>query len=254
MKTYIRSLIVCGSMLALGSSASHAQVVIGSWQNSTDEGWVSYNTPASNNYQPDANAGKSITDPAVSSEYSFVAAGVPGFAQSLDINYAGYGGGIQLNIAGIPSDLTAFNNNHLLSFTFGVPASSDTSGYSQIYNLNINAPGYGYNNIPWSSTTAVDLAGSNNNQSGDPNYYWGPAGSVRAQTVTFDYSSILPAIQAGGESYVNLTLTFNNAGGDLSQMYMNNVVLSGGPVPEPASMALLGLGALVGTFVIRRRK
>jgi hypothetical protein len=26
------------------------------------------------------------------------------------------------------------------------------------------------------------------------------------------------------------------------------------PVPEPASMALLGLGALVGTFVIRRRK
>jgi hypothetical protein len=182
-----------------------------------------------------------------------VNAGVPGFTQSLQINQSGYGSTLELNLTTIPADISGFLNNHLLSFTFGVPASASTSGYSQVYAMTINAPGYGYNNIPWTSTTSVDIAGTDNNSSGMPNYYWGPAGSLRAETVTFDYSSILPAIQAGGYSYLQLLFTFNNGGGAPTEMFMNDVVLSGGPVPEPSTLALIGLGA-AGLLVVRRRK
>jgi len=241
MKINIKTMALYLGIVALGAT-TQAQVVIGSWQTSTAEGW--YNNTG----------GLSITDPSNTSIYSFVGAGVSGYAQSLQINQGGFGSTLALNLASIPADLNAFNNNHLLSFTFGVPASASTTGYSQIYTMTLNAPGYGYNNIPWTSTTSINLDGSNNNQSGQPNYYWGPAGSERSQTVTFDYSSILPAIQTGGESYLQLIFTFNNGGGAPTQMFMNNVVLSGGPVPEPASMTLIGLGALVGTFLVRRQK
>jgi hypothetical protein len=235
--------IACLALAAIGFTvgSSQAQVVIGDWQSSTAEGW--YNN----------SGGLSITDPSNTGEYSFVAAGVPGFTQSLQINQAGYGSTLELNLTTIPADISGFLNNHLLSFTFAVPGSASTSGYSQIYAMTVNAPGYGYNNIPWTSTTAVNLAGANNNQSGQPNYYWGPSPSLRAETVTFDYSSILPAIVAGGHSYLQLLFTFNNGGGAPTQMFMNNVVLSGGPVPEPSTLALIGLGA-AGLLVVRRRR
>jgi hypothetical protein len=241
MKNLIKSFVIVAGASALALFGTAQAQVIGSWQSSTAEGWVN-NT-----------GGLSITDPSNASEYSFVAAGVPGYAQSLQINQAGYGSTLLLNLTTIPADQAAFNANHLLSFTFGVPASTSTSGYSQVYAMTLNAPGYGYNNIPWASTTSVDIAGTDNNSSGEPNYYFGPDGSVRAETVTFDYSSILPAIENGGESYLNLLFTFNNGGGAPTQMFMNNVVLSGGSVPEPTSMALVG-GGLLAFRLIRRRK
>ena len=241
MKNLIKSFVLVAGASALALFGTAQAQVIGSWLGSTAEGWVN-NT-----------GGLSITDPSNAAEYSFVAAGVPGYAQSLQINQAGYGSTLLLNLTTIPADQAAFNANHLLSFTFGVPASTSTSGYSQVYAMTLNAPGYGYNNIPWASTTSVDIAGTDNNSSGEPNYYDGRAGSVRAETVTFDYSSILPAIEAGGESYLNLLFTFNNGGGAPTQMFMNNVVLSGGSVPEPTSMALVG-GGLLAFRLIRRRR
>jgi hypothetical protein len=50
-----------------------------------------------------------------------------------------------------------------------------------------------------------------------------------------------------------LLFTFNNGGGAPTEMFMNDVVLSGGPVPEPSTLALIGLGA-AGLLVVRRRK
>ncbi len=272
MKTSIRTLSLCGGILTF-CTAAQAQVVIGGWQSGHAEGWVVQNVPPPTYSDP--NNGRSITAPAVAGEYSFVAAGVPGFAQSLQITYAGFGAGLQLNLANNPTDLAGFNNNHLLSFTFAVPASTSTAGYSDFYSAILNAPGYGSHAIgdgnnaaaTWGANwTAVDLAGSNDNYNypgsvsqynGIPTYFYSPDGGgslLRAQTLTFDYSSILPAILAGGEGYLYLNFSLNNGQGAPDYVFLNNVVLSGGPVPEPASIILLSLGTLAGTLIIRRRR
>lgn len=235
------------AVIGLTASTANAQYVLGGWQGSGPgwgEGWYQDNYPNANT--PIENLPTVFTN---------VAAGVTGYPLSLEINSSGYGQNLEYSIAGNTSALTAFNNNHLLSFTFAVPAATNTAGYSQVYSLIINAAGYGYNAVPWSSTTSVDLQGTDNNSGGMPNYYYGPSGSVRSQTVTYDYSSILPSIIAGGEGYLDVEFVFNNGGGAPTVQYLNNVVLSGGPiaVPEPASMALCGLG-LAAVLFLRRRK
>lgn len=80
-----------------------------------------------------------------------------------------------------------------------------------------------------------------------PNYYFGPSGSLRAETVSYNYSSILPSIIAGGEGYLNIEFVFNNGVTGVPQL-LNNVVLT----PEPASIALCGLGLTA--LLLRRRK
>jgi hypothetical protein len=238
MKNSIRTLSLCGGILAL-CTAAQAQYLLGGFQgagDATDAGWI--NQVTSNPITTD-------------SAMSFVAAGVTGYAQSLQVTGSGFGGAtLQLGFS--PAQVAAFNANSILSFTFAVPASASTTGYSQIYSMSLNAPGYGYNNIAWSSTTSVNLDGSNNNSSGEPNYYWGPSGSERSQTVSFNYSSILPSIIAGGESYLQLRFTPNNGGGAPNYWYMNNVTLS--PAPEPTTLALAGLGGLASLVALRRKK
>ena len=83
-----------------------------------------------------------------------------------------------------------------------------------------------------------------------PNFYfWGEG--FQSQTVTVDYSSILPLISAN-PGYIELIFTTNNGGGAPDYLDFNNVVLSGGPVPEPSTLALIGLGA-AGLFWLRRK-
>ena len=249
MKTNLKTLAVCAGLVGLSVAPSPASYLLGGFQgagDATDAGWVN------------GVGGNAIT---ADSAMSFVSAGVPGYAQSLQITGSGFGAAT-LELQFSPAQIAAFNANSLLSFTFSVPSyatSGATAGFSQIYSLNINAPGYGYNNVgdggnaasTWGSANFTATGNTGANQSGEPNFYFYSGSGLMTQTVTFNYSSILPAIITGGESYLQLTFTPNNGGGAPDYFYMNNVTLAS--VPEPASMALLGLGGLLGISAMRRK-
>jgi len=111
-----------------------AEVVIGSWQNMTDEGWIDHGN------------GLSITAPENAGKYSFAQNVVPGYAVSLKITQAGWNQNLRLNLHNNPPLMEAFMSNQLLSFAFSVPAAAETgstSGYSQIYAVYLNADGLG---------------------------------------------------------------------------------------------------------------
>ena len=217
-------------------------MVIGSWQG-TDDGWQ------------DWNGGNQVSITALPGRYSYASGVVPGYAQSLQITQNGFNTGLRLNLTSIPADLGAFNANHILSFTFSAPAAfaGTTSGYTQMFSLAFDAPGIGFYYVPWASTTATGYTGDN--ESGMPNYFYYPGSPFKTQTVSFDYSSILPTIQAGGENYLWLNFisdNYSNGGGAPNYFWMNNVTLSGGPVPEPATGALALVGSVITLFMVRR--
>lgn len=243
-------LAIALSALALPLS-SLADTTIGSWQTSSSDGWIN-----------SLSGGTSITDTAISPGiYSFVGGAVSGYSQSLQINQGGYGStlAIKLQDNGYVDD---FLDNRLLSFTFSVPsaaASGSTAGYSQVYALTLNASGFGYNNIgsadTWPNTTATGDTG-NNSAGGQPNFYFYSGAPARTETVTIDYSSLLPAITATPTNgYIELMFTFNNGGGAPANFFLNNVTLSGGPAaaPEPSALALVGVG-VVGLLAARRTR
>jgi len=249
MKTSCKKFQVVAALLIAGFvGTAQAQVVIGDWQGSSDDGWIDW-----------GNQSVGLFDASNNGKYSLASGVVPGYAQSLQITHAGYSQDLALKLEYTPGDMAAFFNNHLLSFTFSVPSyatTGATAGYSQIYAFALNAQGYGFQNISWSSPMWSATGNTGNNQNGEPNFYFYSGSSLQTETVTLDYSSLLPTLIADGNSansgYIEFIFTSNNGGGAPDYLYMNNVVLSGGlAVPEPASLALVGLG--VTALLIRRR-
>ncbi len=243
MKTSYKIVTFVALLGGLAFAAS-ADTLIGSWQTSSAEGWIDWGNQAS------------ITDPTNTARYGFASGVVLGFGQSLQITQTGYRQDLAIKLEYTPGDMAAFFNNHLLSFTFSVPdaaSSGSTAGYSQLYSFALNATGFGFQNLPWANSYWSATGSTGNNQSGMPNFYFYSGAPARSQTVTLDYSSLLPSITATPTSgWVEFIFASNNGGGAPNYFYMNNVLLSGGVVPEPTSLALFGLGA--GMLVLRRRQ
>jgi len=221
------------ALLLFAPGAGMAATTIGSWQGNTAEGWIDWGN------------GLSITDPANVAVYSFVSGAVPGYPQSLQINEAGWNQNLAIRLQdhGLVDD---FMNNHLLSFTFSVPAHT-AGGWSQLHGFTVNAPGLGWHTVAFDSRwTATGSTG--NNVGTMPNYWFWAGSPARSQRVTLDYTSLLGAITPS-PGWLELVFTFNNGGGAPSNFFINDVTL----IPEPTSFALAVLGG-AGLLVARRRR
>ena len=216
--------IVC-ALLALCISA-RAQL-IGSWQGTSDEGWIDWGN------------GLSITNTANTNKYQFVPGAVTGFNQSLQISQGGYNQSLAIKLESIPGGRAAFLHNTLLAFTFSVPAASvsgATAGYSQLNSLIINASGLGFSGQAFATNTwSATGSTGNNGANGQPNFYFYAGAPARTQTVIFNYSNILSQITATTNSgYIELIFAFNNGGGAPTNFFVNNVQLLGSAAQVPA--------------------
>jgi hypothetical protein len=209
MKTKTKINIITTLFVLSLAVTSRASVVVGSWQNDTGDGWI------------DNGNGLSITNAANAVKYQFVPGAVTGYAQSLEINQAGYNQNLELDLATIPGGRAAFLANHTLSFTVTFPpaaASGATAGYSQIYAFTFNSAG-GNTNIPWAAFT-----GNSGNMPG-VGYYSSFGGQTI--TVTWDYSQLLTNPLVTNSSFLQIWFTSNNGGGAPTNIFMNNIVLAG---------------------------
>jgi hypothetical protein len=261
-RSRISSLSFAFAAILGAASATKGQVLIGGFQgptDPTDAGWIDLQS----------------SDPiATSPNASFPAAGVPGYPLSLQLTKQGLAAGFanpsSLELQFSPAQVAAFNANSYITFTFSDPTGAATGGYNQIYNIALNAPTYGYNNLVSGGSAATTwgvlaqeqaLAGDGigDNLTGNvPNFYtYAGDPALDSEIVTINYSSVLSAIEAGGESYLQMTFQGNTGGGANPFQDFNDVVLSTAPfgvdaVPEPASIAILGLAA-AGLMGRRRR-
>ena len=143
---------VAVAIVGLAAVSARADYVLGSWQNDVnDGGWIDHHSNLPLYY------GSATTS------YSLVSGVVSGFANSLQINQNGYAQSLELDL-GANGEVGAFLANTELSFQWSVPPSTSTSGYSQLYQFFLKAPGYGYQNLSWSggngySWTFTDVLG-----------------------------------------------------------------------------------------------
>ena len=173
----------------------------------------------------------------------------------LDLTAPGFNGGISgadLGYDFAANGLTStFLADDLLTFTWEVPPNTATAGYSQLYNIILNAPGGGYTVVGGSGGTTSPLATT----TGTVNQGLYAGFNSPANTVTINYDAYKAAILASTTTpgYIQFEIQTNDGGGAPADIYFDDFTLSTIPTPEPTSAALLGL-ASAGLFGIRRRR
>jgi len=207
----MKKFILCLALVASLNTAALASVLLGSWENATD-GWIDW-----------SNA-ESIDSTTNSAYYEYSTIGATNGSSSLNLTKSGWNQSLSLKLT--YSERVAFVANTTFSIDVTVPADvvddGDSSGYAQIYNVTINAEGYGWHD-QFTVTPALNF------------YFWNGS-SQRTATLVLDYSAILSSL-SGVPGYIEIIITTNSSS-TRGEFYFDNAVLT----PEPATLALLGLG------------
>ena len=142
--------------------------------------------------------------------YSYAAVGVTSGSQSVRLDQCGWAQSLAFKLD--TAQKADFMANSYFSIDMSVAATPGiTSGYTQIYEVVMNAPGPGW--------TAV--------ATGTPlNFYWWDGRPTETQTLFVDYSAFRQAITT--TDYIEIILTTNNGGGAPCEMYFDNAQLYGG--------------------------
>ncbi len=211
-----RGILLAASLAAgLGlAQAVQADVVIGDFEGAAETGWGQW---ISNSVQPFVDI--SISNEAATSGSYSAKVDKAGWAQTLAYS------------AGTAGTIADFEANSVIEFDL-IFAETTESGWAEMFDLALNSQYGGFSSI----TTSPAQVG------------WGDGGGG-AQTVhvALDYSAIRQTwIDNGSPGWVELIFAFNDDGNHPVK-YVDNVTLT----PEPASLALLGLGGLA--LASRRR-
>ncbi|HBG26451.1 MAG: hypothetical protein A2Y10_09945 [Planctomycetes bacterium GWF2_41_51] len=208
----MKKFILCLTILAALNTAALADVMLGSWEGVTD-GWIDW-----------SGSHPSIGDATMMpSKYQYATIGATAGSQSLRLIKDGWNQNLALGMD--YNQRVAFMANTKFAIDVTVPADiagdGANDGYAQIYNVTINAEGYGWHD----QFTSVPL-----------NFYFWDGSGERTATLEIDYSAIkssMPAIPG----YIEIIIATNSSTGR-GNFYFDNARL----IPEPVTLALLGLG------------
>ena len=211
-------------------AASIADTVIGSWLSApippspaNDEGWQR----GQGGFGPNGSIFASSNSPAF---FELKAGVATGYSQSLDIHETGFGN-VRLFINLTPDQISAFTNNSQLKFTMSCDssdASGSTAGFMQLVQFQCNSSGGGFQQPGINTAGGFSETGdTNNNANGQPVFNFFAGSPARQQVVTWDYSSLKPAIN--GSTYVQFVFVFQVGGGAPTNIYINNITLATPP-------------------------
>lgn len=136
-KNLITQGVLILTLLFMTASSSHALALIGSWEDSTNEGWYDFPTAAANGYNADPNAW--VDDPCLlaSGEYAFDSSWSTAGSKSLKVKLTGASG---TNNWG--NKLVVSVKNDWFKYTqleMDINASSEVNDWAQIIAINMNA-------------------------------------------------------------------------------------------------------------------
>jgi len=248
MKTNIRNIILCGSVVAIAAFVGTAQAGVTLSIDST-----TLQTSTSWSGSPAGTLGQSIDTPNLQNSFDggissaiVFKAGSSFTLGAIEIDQAGMTGGSGVfnlflydlgSAYTVPADFTppvySFTGSEvdLLSagdnVTLANASQFDVFTFSGADNVSINS----------GDSYIFDLVAADSTS----NLSWHRGAKTANQTIAVN------SVVVGGAGTV---LNFAGTGASRTPI----AAFFAAPVPEPTSMALLGLGALVGTFAIRRRK
>ncbi len=224
-KTKITSLAAAVALLGLGAIQAQGQSVIYNFSDGTSDGW--------------ANAGFSGSPAATVSSI--------GGQNYIYLPYVGFQSGNVAsdsagNLAGFNAAMYAALNNpsgYQISYNWYVNTAAWTGPPTYLQVGAFVNTGSGYYAQDYGSPNEVQLNGTQM-----------ASGSVFSGTVTVPFTVFGTDANAATETYFRLGIVENSNATGTGGVYFTDISVS--PVPEPASLALVGLG-MAGLIMIRRR-